>query len=84
MEVTCGCSVLPVDAGNVEDGGREVDVEDGLGAPRAGREAGAAHEERHFDVELDKGENSVSANRDTTSQNELWSRFGKLFFCEFP
>ena len=20
----------------------------------------------------------------TTSQNELWSRFGKLFFCEFP
>ena len=58
MEVTCGYSSLPVDAGNVEDGGREVDVEDGLGAPRAGREAGAAHEERHLDVELDEGENS--------------------------
>ena len=55
---------LPVDARNVEDGGREVDVEDGLGAPRAGREAGAAHEERHLDVEL-QGEYSVRANRDT-------------------
>ena len=43
---------VPVDAGNVEDGGREVDVEDGLGAPRAGRKSGAAHEERHLDVEL--------------------------------
>ena len=52
MDVICGCSSLPVYAGNVEDGGREVDVEDGLGAPRAGREAGAAHEERHLDVEL--------------------------------
>ena len=20
----------------------------------------------------------------TTTQNEMWSRFGKLFFCEFP
>ena len=65
MDVICGCSSLPVYAGNVEDGGREVDVEDGLGAPRAGREAGAAHEERHLDVELDEGEKCVRANRDT-------------------
>ena len=27
---------------------------------------------------------TLGANDGTTSQNELWSRFGKLFFCEFP
>ena len=44
----------PLDAGDVEHGGREVDVEHGLGPLRPGREAGPPHEERHLDVELGK------------------------------
>ena len=42
----------PLDAGDVEHGGREVDVQHGLGPLRAGREAGTPNEERHLDVEL--------------------------------
>ena len=45
----------PLHAGNVEDGGREVDVEDGLAPLRPGREAGTPDEERNLDVELGRG-----------------------------
>ena len=33
---------------------------------------------------LDEDRTKAQCKFHTTSQNELWSRFGKLFFCEFP
>ena len=52
----------PLDAGDVEQGGREVDVEDGLGQLRSRVEAGAPNEERHLDVELRRVEQASEYN----------------------